>query len=233
MILNRLLFSILLVSGILPTSLLAQTISTRQDRPRETAAVPDRQFAGSNTVALTNSMAVLNDSTKLGNGDRISYRVVEERKDPIPLTVTDSGEMEVPFIGRIMAAGKTCKQVAFEIKPLLEKDYFYRATVIVGLDTLSTRSRGRVYLMGQVRAQGSMDIPADENLTVSKAILRAGGLADFANRKKVRLVRKKGPNQTETINVDLVQILDKGRVDLDPVVNPEDLIIVPERLVNF
>jgi len=62
----------------------------------------------------------------------VSYRVVEERKDPIPLMVTDSGEIEVPYIGRVPAAGKTCKELAYEIKPLLEKDYFYKATVIVG-----------------------------------------------------------------------------------------------------
>src|SRR5207302_5293262 len=91
------------------------------------------------TVAQTNSMQVLNDKSKLGNGDRVSYRIVEERKEPILLTVSDSGEMEVPFIGRVNAAGKTCKQLAYELKPLLEKEYFYQATVIVGLETLSTR----------------------------------------------------------------------------------------------
>jgi hypothetical protein len=40
------------------------------------------------TVSLTNSMDALNDKAKLGAGDRLSYRVVEERRDPIPLVVT-------------------------------------------------------------------------------------------------------------------------------------------------
>ena len=89
--------------------------------------------------------------------------------------------------------------------------------------------------MGQIRGQGAMDLPADEELTVSKAILRAGGLADFANRKKIRLIRKKGPDlkETETIIVNLSEILDKGRYDKDPVLVPGDVINVPERLVNF
>jgi polysaccharide export outer membrane protein len=200
--------------------------------PREK---PPTSAGGGNTVALTSSMDVLNDRTKLGSGDRISFRIVEERRDPILLTVSDSGEMEVPLIGRIIAAGKTCKQLAFELKPLLERDYFHQATVIVGLETFSNRSRGKVYLMGQVRTQGAMDLPADETLTVSKAILRAGGLSDFANRRKVKLVRKKGPElkQTETTIVDLVDVLDKGRVGKDPALEPDDLIIVPEKLINF
>jgi protein involved in polysaccharide export with SLBB domain len=67
---------------------------------------------------------------------------------------------------------------------------------------------------------------------VSKAILRAGGLADFANKRKIKLVRKRA-NSAETIIVDLDLIIRKGRTDKDPVVEPGDTIIVPERLINF
>ncbi len=214
--------------------LLVLTLTTSSAQQSNVAPEkPPVSASAASTVALTNSMDVLNDKTKLGNGDRLSYRVVEERREPIPLIVTDSGEIEVPYIGRVSVAGKTCRQAALALKPLLEKEYFFKATVILGLDTLSTRSRGKVYLMGQVKTQGSMDIPADETLTVSKVILRAGGLADFANRRKVRLVRKKGPGQTETFIIDLVEVLDKGHIEKDRAIEPDDLIIVPERLINF
>jgi polysaccharide export outer membrane protein len=196
---------------------------------------PLQPYSSANTVAYTTSMEVLNDKRKLGPGDRVSFRVVEDRKQPVQLVVTDSGEMEVPLVGRVPAADKTCKQLAYDIKSLLEKEYYFQATVILGLDSLSGKSPGRIYLMGQIRGQGAMDLPADEELTVSKAILRAGGLADFANRKKIRLIRKKGPDlkETETIIVNLSEILDKGRYDKDPVLVPGDVINVPERLVNF
>jgi polysaccharide export outer membrane protein len=212
-------------------------LTTLGQRPEPTPARESSRPSGGGgaTVALTSSMEVLNDSTKLSTGDRVSFRIVEERRDPIVLTVSDSGEMEVPLVGRVTAAGKTCKQLAYELKPLFERDYFYRATVIVGLETFSNRSRGKVYLMGQVRGQGAMDIPADEALTVSKAILRAGGLSDFANRRRVKLVRKRqdDPSKTDTTIVNLVDVLDKGRVDKDPALEPDDLIIVPEKLINF
>ena len=197
-------------------------------------AIPQATTAQSfSTVAMTTSMEVLNDSAKLGVGDKVSYRVVEEKHEPITLTVTDSGEMEVPLIGRVPALNKSCKQLAYEIKPLLEKEYFYSATVIVGLDSLSTKSRGKVYLTGQVRTQGALDLMPDEEMTVSKAILRAGGLADFANRRKVKIVRKKPTGETETIVVDLAAVIDKGKLDKDPVLEPGDMIVVPERLINF
>ena len=224
------------------------------------------QSLGTSTVALTTSMEVLNETTKLGIGDRVSFRIVEDRQQPIGLVVTDSGEMEVPLIGRVMAVDKTCKQLAFEIKPLFEKEYFVRATVIIGLDLVGTKSRGKVYLTGQVRAPGVLELMPGEPVTVSQAILRAQGLADFADKRKVRLVRKKEgyhepnpgtarapqrrkPNwiernifrkredttndSTETIIVDLEDILEKGHLERDPVLKVGDLIVVPERLINF
>ena len=44
--------------------------------------------------------------------------------------------------------------------------------------------------------------------------------------------RKSGGTQVETI-VDLQEIMDKGRIDRDPVLKADDMIVVPERLVNF
>ncbi len=213
------------------STLLAQTSSNIPVAQPVSAAEPDTSTTP--VASSINSMSALNDQSKLGNGDRVSYRVLEEQKDPIILMISDSGELEVPLVGRFTAAGKTCKQLAYELKPLLEKEYFYHATVILGLETLSTRSRGKVYLTGQVSRQGAVEIPANENLTVSKAVLLNGGLADFADRRKVKLVRKKPDGSTTTTIVDLVEILDKGHTSLDPVLQPDDVIVVPQRLINF
>ena len=68
---------------------------------------PLQPYSSANTVAYTTSMEVLNDKRKLGPGDRVSFRVVEDRKQPVQLVVTDSGEMEVPLVGRVPAAEKT------------------------------------------------------------------------------------------------------------------------------
>ena len=207
-------------------------------RPGHAQGVPrsaKTEYVASSAIAATNSMEVLDDRRKICPGDRLSYRVIEEQKAPTPLYVTDSGEVEVPLIGRISAVNKTCRQLAFDIKPTLEKDYFYKATVIVGLDFSSMRSRGRIYITGEVKGGGPMEIPADETFTVTKALLRAGGFGDFANKRKVRLIRKKAGSatETETIFVDVEEIIEKGRQEKDPVLNPDDMIVVPKKLINF
>lgn len=222
---SRALLAAVLFLGSMKTAP-AQVAGAASDKPTNPAST-------ASAVAMTTSMEVLNDTVKLGVGDRVSFRVVEDRREPIALFVTDSGEMEIPYIGRVSAAKKTCKQLAHEIRPLLEKEYFYRATVILGLDLIGAKSRGKVYVTGQVRTQGALEIAADEVLTVSKAILRAGGLADFANKKKIKLVRKQGTAEPTITIVDLAAILEKGQLQKDPVLEPDDVLIVPERLINF
>jgi protein involved in polysaccharide export with SLBB domain len=161
-------------------------------------------------------------------------RILGIQEVPTSLVVADSGELDAPYIGRVLAAGKTCKQVGGEIKAALEKDYYQQATVVVSLN-VANRILGRVYIWGQVHSQGGLDLQVNEDLTAGKAILRAGGFADFANKRKVKVVRAaadaNGKNQI--IELDMEQILEQGKIDKDIVLQPNDLIIVPSRLVNF
>jgi protein involved in polysaccharide export with SLBB domain len=190
-------------------------------------------YSAAGTVAYTNSMAALDNKRTLTIGDHVSFRIVEDQKPPVELVVTDSGEMEVPLIGRVPAAGKTCLALAMAIKKELEKGYFYHCTVIIGLDAISTESRGTVYLTGNVRSQGAFDLPPRQEVTVSQAILRAGGFADFANPRKVKLIRRISPTESKTIIVDVTKVLNKGKIAEDPVLRPDDVIMVPEKLINF
>lgn len=172
------------------------------------------------------------DTHKLGPGDKLSFQIVEDREPIKSLVVTDSGELDVPYVGRVSVAGKTCKKLGEELKALLEKDYYYRATLMIGLDQAS-RAIGRVYVWGQVRRQGAIEIPMGENFTVGKAILRAEGFGDFANKKKVKLVRTRADGEKQTLELNMVDILEEGKTELDVTLQPDDFIIVPARLVNW
>jgi protein involved in polysaccharide export with SLBB domain len=182
---------------------------------------------------------VPDETYKLRVGDTISFRILEDRiwnpqNTPQSLVVVDSGEVDVPYIGRVQAVGKTSKELGGEIKAALEKDYYKQATVVLSLN-VATPILGRVYIWGQVHIQGPLDIAVNENLTAGKAILRAGGFADFANKRKVKLVRgtPDAKGKTQTFELDMEEILENGRIDKDIVLQHNDLIIVPSRLVNF
>jgi polysaccharide export outer membrane protein len=183
-------------------------------------------------IGGTNAMEALDDKHKLAIGDHLSVRIIEDDEDPKQLFVSDLGDLEAPYVGRFPAVGRTCKQLAVDLKKELEKEYYYQATVVVAVD-LMTKSRGKVYLVGPVRTPGPQDIPSDEAFTLSKAILRAGGFGDFADKKEVKLTRKdeKGNDKTFTINV--AEILEKGKTEGDMTLEPGDFIYVPERSIRF
>ena len=214
----------MIVRLLIVTAILAVWNPSDPARAADTNQVVARETA--RTMAL-------DDRQRLGPGDRVTYRVIEDQDEAKSLTVTDSGELQVPYYGLVHAAGKTSRELAREIKGLLEQDLYYHATVIIALEVVNkTRVSGRVYVTGRVRNPGGYEIPADENLTVSKAILNAGGFSDFSDKKNVKLIRKTadGPR---TFVVNLVEIWEKGQLGKDPVVEPDDMIVVPERLINL
>src|SRR5437879_6247738 len=206
-----------------------------QNQTSPPAATPrppssDQPSTSTTTVMRTNSMAVLDDKKHLGPNDYVSFRVVEDRdNDSQRLRVNDNGELEVPYVGLVTAQGRTCRELAYSIKNLLEKEYYYHATVILAVDRISEKSRGRIYVYGSVRTQGPQEIPADESYTVSKAVIRAGGFGDFANKRKVKVTRKNGQDFT----IDLKRVIEEGRTDEDMVLQPDDQIYVPQRLINM
>jgi protein involved in polysaccharide export with SLBB domain len=176
---------------------------------------------------------VADDKYKLRIGDKVSFQILEDHDSPKSLLVVDSGEIDVPYLGRVAARDKTCKELVKELKAELEKEYYYRASVVLALDT-ANRVLGRVYIWGQVRTQGHIEVDVTENLTAGKAIIRAGGFSDFANKKKIKVIRP-GQNGAckQTFELNMVEILEDGRTEKDLLLNADDSVIVPSRLINF
>lgn len=173
-------------------------------------------------------------STPLGVGDIVTFAIMEDRDLPAKLRVTDSGELDVPYAGRIRAIGKTCDSVAVEAKRLLEARYYYKATVKLGIDQRAmTHSLGKVYLTGLVRTPGPQDLYPGEKLTVSAAIVKAGGFAQFADTGHVKVTRKKKDGSIENHNIDVGAVLKHGRLEKDLEVQDGDFIYVPQKVVNI
>jgi protein involved in polysaccharide export with SLBB domain len=222
-------------AGVAAACLILSNASWAQDAGSPAPAAPkpnapDLAASSTSTVLRTNSMSVLDDKKKLGPNDFVSFRVVEDRDNESQrLRVNDNGELEVPYVGLVPAQGKSCKELAYSIKSLLEKEYYYHATVILAVDRVSEKSKGRIYVYGAVKNQGPQEVPPDESYTVSKAIIKAGGFGDFANKRKVKLTRKNGQEFT----VDLKRVIEEGHTDEDLELQPDDQIYVPQRLINM
>ena len=199
------------------------------------SSLSTQQRDSTNAVVVTPYPDKSEDHQRLAPGDRVSFRVIEEKIEPKPLLVADSGELEVPYVGRIMAKERTCQDLAREIKQKFEEKYFHRATVVLSVELLNP-VRGSVYLFGEVRAAGSQSIPSGEALTLAKAIIRSGGFTDFADKRRVKVTRETTlPSGTtnQTFTVDIARVLQRGQLQQDLKLEAGDIIYIPTRLVNF
>ena len=179
--------------------------------------------------------ATLQDQDKpLSFGDIVSFQIMEDKDLPVRQRVTDTGELDVPYIGRVHVAGKTCAEAAAIIKRQLESEYYYKATVRLGIDQVNRAANiAKVYVSGLVRLPGPQEYNKTERITASAAIIKAGGFAEFADQKKVRVTRKDKAGGTQTFMVNMKAVLEQGKVDADVELKENDYIFVPRRLINY
>ena len=198
-------------------------------RPVQPATAVGMVPGGYSAAPQALSTEPIDPDHKLNRGDQLSFRVQEDRDDKVlALTVTDSGEVQLPYPGcRVKAVGKSTRQLTADIKSLLEREYYKpgHATVDLGLTAVVARaSRGRVYVSGAVKQTGSVELPLDAPLTASEAVYQMGGPVDFSNLKRTRVMRKGGPEKGIPVNIKAVE---EGKLDQDVVLEPGDRVIVP------
>ena len=181
-----------------------------------------------------NSSGAVDASHRLTRQDTLGYRVAEDRDEKVvPLIVQDSGDVDVPLIGRVKAAGKTVPELSGEIKTRLESQYYWpgHATVSLGLVQVAAHAGGRIFITGELSGKGALDLPADGQLTVSQAILQMGGPTPDSNLKRVKIIRK-NVNKKGFIEVNVAAVL-KGDASKDVVLQPGDTVDVPKTFIGF
>jgi polysaccharide export outer membrane protein len=86
-----------------------------------------------------------------------------------------------------------------------------------------------IYVFGQVRNPGALQVKRSSLPTLTQAIAQAGGFTDRANRKRVRIRRKDASGRESELVVNVRDILKGKRKDVPLQVN--DTIYVPESLL--
>ncbi len=80
-----------------------------------------------------------------------------------------------------------------------------------------------IYVMGEVNRPGAQPMPTP--VTVVQALAVAGGFKDFANPKKIRILRKGQNGTIETIHFNYKDAV--ARPDRPVFLLPGDTVIVP------
>jgi polysaccharide biosynthesis/export protein len=95
--------------------------------------------------------------------------------------IDEDGNIEIPFAGKLHAAGKTLAQVQVGVDSILNS-YVKDASITVRL------VNNYVNIIGEVRTPGRYPI-TKRHITVFDALSMAGDLTDYSNRQKIQLIR--------------------------------------------
>ena len=117
--------------------------------------------------------------------------------------------------------------------PLEPGDIFFVPGIDGSTQQVMTTDESEVIVVGEVNAPGIILFAPGEQRTVMRAIFKSGGFTKFAKSKEVRLIRygKDGSRSEQTINVSAV--IDDGFLDQDVDLLPGDMLIVPQKMLNF
>ncbi|MCK6409490.1 MAG: polysaccharide biosynthesis/export family protein [Thauera sp.] len=170
---------------------------------------------------------------KLGAGDIINVIVWDHPEITIPAgsyrsaeqsgtLVAEDGTIFFPFAGVVKVAGMTTRQVrdvlAKRMSNVIEN-------VQLDVRIVAFRSK-RVYVVGEVGKPGLQPID-DIRMTLVEAINRAGSLTEEADHANVLLTR-----DGKTWRVDLQALYEEGDVSQNVLLQPGDIINVPDRQLN-
>lgn len=120
---------------------------------------------------------------KVGPSDVLMIRVWGEQEFSGPVAVHQDGKFTLPLVGDLQAGGKTPVEIQDIVAAALKK------LVVKPLVTVTVQDVGskKYYLEGQVAHAG--EYPLFVPTTVLEAIDKSGGLTDFANTKKIYILR--------------------------------------------
>lgn len=157
---------------------------------------------------------------RVGPGDVLRIDVWKEPEVSGDVQVRPDGRISLPLIKDLEVTGMTPMEMQRVLGERLGK-FIANPDVTVVVRQINSK---KVYLMGQVRRVGPL--PLLSPLTVAQALSEAGGPTEYANTKKIFVLRNQDGKQTR-YNFNFKNFL-KGEGQQDNILlQPGDTIVVP------
>ncbi len=170
------------------------------------------------TSASVQSAATTDASYKIGPQDVLRVDVWKETEISRAVPVRPDGKISLPLLNDVQAAGLTAMELANNITEGLKK-FINNPQVTVTVTEINSR---RVYVTGEVTKPGAYSLLP--NMTALQALTSASGFTQFANPKKIYVLRNENGKQVKH-PFNYKAVLD-GKQDDIPL-QPGDTIVVP------
>jgi protein involved in polysaccharide export with SLBB domain len=127
---------------------------------------------------------------RISPGDKLNIVVFGQEDVSGEFQVDGAGNITMPLLGQVVAAGRSVTQLQSEITLALDKDYIVNPRV--SIEVLNYRP---FYILGQVNAPGSY--PFVSGMDVRQAIAIAGGFTRRARTSSVTVIRESAEGTVE------------------------------------
>jgi polysaccharide biosynthesis/export protein len=156
----------------------------------------------------------------LGAEDQIQISVYGSPEFSGTHMIRPDGKITMNFIGEVMAAELTPEQLGNEIKERIRK---YIVDPDVSVSVMAVRSK-KYYIQGEVGRTG--EFPLTVPMRVVEALVNAGGFKDFANKKKVVIMRGSSTGHPELLHFNYNDVIKGKHMEQNIYLQPGDIIIV-------
>jgi polysaccharide biosynthesis/export protein len=195
------------------------TLTSAPEQVQSGAAIP-----GQNQTAPPPNAApqpLFSDDYLIGAGDALQISVWKEPDVSVPsVIVRPDGMITVPLIKEVAVARLTPREAEKVIAAGLAK-YIKAPNVTV---VVAASNSKKIYVIGEVRMEGPL--PYTYRMTVIQALSEAGGLTQYAKRKKIYIVRNEG-GRDYRLDFNYEEVIKGERMEQNLELLPGDTVVIP------
>jgi polysaccharide biosynthesis/export protein len=162
---------------------------------------------------------------RIGSGDQLNVFVFNQPDLSVTVPVRPDGLISTPLIENMQAAGKTPSELARDMEKTLA-EYIRSPTVNIIVTNFVGTYGDQIRVVGQ--AANPQALAYRSGMTVLDVMIAVGGLGEFAAGNRARLVRRLPNGESQEMRVRLDDLLNDGDINANIVVQPGDVIIIPE-----
>jgi polysaccharide export outer membrane protein len=162
----------------------------------------------------------VSDSYVIGPEDVLNIHVWKEEAFSKTVTVRMDGKISMPLIDDVQAAGYTARHLKELLTKKLEE---FIGNPVVSVTVMEANSY-KVYVSGEVKKPGVYLLRSET--TILQIIPLAGGFTDWANQKKIRVIRREGGRE-KRLTVNYKKIVSGKDFNSNIILKPGDTVIVP------
>jgi polysaccharide biosynthesis/export protein len=192
----------------------ATTLAPNTSPTAEEAAAKVKTPVG--VAAMPTAAAVDPKSFVLGPEDIIAIRVWREPELSFAAQIRPDGKITMQLVGEIQAAGLTPEQLQHSVIEKL-KEFINKPEVSVSVQSVQSKC---YYITGEVGRSGKF--PLIVPIRIQEALTNAGGFREYANTKKIIIMRGE-----KRIKFNLQEVIKGKNLDQNIYIENGDHIHVP------